>query len=181
MTTHGFDDIAVSGSVALTNAPTINGQPTWIQVIKATDESRSANDTLTDDATLKFTVAANTKYRFRFRVFYTTDTDADFKLQAAGPAAPTMITYTLIAFAPGSGIGGGSIAGAIALTQGTAFGVPLALTETGGSVDGAIHVDGILHNGANAGTVVFQWAQNTSDAGGTIVRAGSYLEYSTVS
>jgi len=40
-----------------------------------------------------------------------------------------------------------------------------------------VEFTGTLHNGANAGTFAFQWAQNTSDANVTQVLAGSYMEY----
>jgi hypothetical protein len=135
---------------------------------------------LADDSAIKFSVLANTKYRFRSRLFYTTATAADIKIQATGPAAPTFVSYTLIGHAPGSAIASGAVVGGITVTQGTSFGAALVLTENGAATDGSLQIDGVLHNGANAGTVAIQWAQNTSDAGGTIMRAGSYIEYSTV-
>lgn len=55
----------------------------------------------------------------------------------------------------------------------------LTLTGTGTN-GGFVMLSGVVHNGANAGTFSFQWAQNTSDGTATVVRAGSYLEYSVV-
>jgi hypothetical protein len=51
-----------------------------------------------------------------------------------------------------------------------------SITGTG-TTGGFIEMDVAWQNGANAGTFAFQWAQNSSGATASVVRAGSYLEY----
>jgi hypothetical protein len=46
---------------------------------KLTDESIASDNTLNDDPTLKFTMAPNTKYNIRLKVFFSTTATADFK------------------------------------------------------------------------------------------------------
>lgn len=143
------------------------------RVLKTADETTASDTTLSDDAILKFTVAANTKYHFRLVIFYDTPTAADFKYDVNGPASPTLLQLHTRHVAPGATAYAG-----IAIQTAFAFG-PTSITETSGT-NGCILIDGILHNGANAGTVAFRWAQNTSNGSNTTVRAGSYLEWSQV-
>jgi hypothetical protein len=140
-------------------------------IVKTADESTTSDTSFDDDAALKFAVEASKKYWFRFTVFYNTPTAADFKWQLAGPASPTLIVYDGMALAPG--------ATALTVTRDAAFASSHALTETSGTI-GKVVIEGFLHNGANAGTVALQWAQNTSNGSATTVRAGSRLEYGTV-
>lgn len=152
----------------------IASQPQFLPIVKNADETTASDTTLSDDAQLKFSVLASTKYRFRFVIFYDTPTAADLKFTIAGPAAPTLLQIQTKAIVPGA-----TAYSAIAIQTAFAFG-PTVLLESAGT-NGFIEIEGILHNGANAGTVSFQWAQNTSNGSNTTVRAGSYVEYSAVS
>jgi hypothetical protein len=51
---------------------------------------------------------------------------------------------------------------------------------TGAAAQYYLSIEGMITVGGAGGTLAFNWAQNTSDAGNTIVRAGSYLEYMQV-
>jgi len=76
--------------------------------------------------------------------------------------------------APGHRAGMAAVPAMVAI--GTAYdssGVALG----GGGVEGIVDEELVVLNGANPGTFVFRWAQNTSSTTATIVRAGSYLEY----
>jgi hypothetical protein len=144
---------------------------TPIQVFKTADESTASDTTMSSDSELFVGVLANGKYAVKGRIFFNTPAAADFKWQLAGPASPTLINVAKKA------IGGGETAeSAIAVDTAFATSTPVL----GSGTTGYVEFEAILHNGANAGVVEFQWAQNTSDGGNTIVRAGSYLEYTRV-
>lgn len=140
--------------------------------LKTADETRVSNANLADDATLKFPIEAGAHYLFFFRVFFDTTPTADFKCSLNGPLNPVGVRFRRHAIAPGavalSGIG-----------VSTAFGAVLPVTSAvgpGGYVEGF----GGVRNGPNAGTVAFQWGQNTADPGNTTVLAGSVLEYARI-
>lgn len=147
------------------------GDGTWAAgqnlVRKTADESK-ASATIGTDNSLKLTMAANTKYSIRLKVFFTTAATPDFKYRVSGPAAPVLIRRYIT-----RAVGGG-VPAMVAI--GTAYDTAdVALAGSGN--DGIIDEEIIVHNGANAGDLVFQWAQNTSNATATIVRAGSFIEY----
>lgn len=142
------------------------------KIEKTTDETKTSDNTTADDTVLKFSVAANTKYRFVLQVFYYSGATPDFKYQFTGPASPTVIGYRRETTAHGASTVTNSLLSAYISTD--------ASITVGTSGIGQIRLWGILHNGANAGTVAFAWAQNTSDASNTTVYAGSFIEYSIV-
>jgi len=136
-------------------------------IIKTVDQSTTGDDTLSNDSELFFPLVANATYNFRFRVYYDTTATADFKWALSGPAAPVLIRGIYRAFPPGS----------TSETIGNFVGYPSATAITGtGTTSGYIELDFIVQNGANAGNLYFQWAQNTSDGGNTAVLGGSLIE-----
>jgi hypothetical protein len=152
------------------------GQSTfWTTIDKISDETRTANATLTADSALQFSMAANTKYVIRIEVWFDTTAAGDFKYGFNGPA----IGAGLIRMHRRAIIAGAAAftVSAVATAYDPTTGIGLAGTGTTG---GYIALSGIVQNGATAGTFDFRWSQNTSDAGNTIVRAGSYLEYGVV-
>lgn len=144
------------------------------QIFKTADQTKNTDAVLADDAALLFPVLANTKYAFRMRVFFDTTAAADFKYAIAGPAAPTLARIVHKAIDPTAltTLGTTSAVAAVGST---------ALAAGAGTTGGYIEIEGIWHNGANAGNVSFQWAQNTSNGSDTIVRAGSYVEVKQLS
>lgn len=143
------------------------GDP-WIVVSKSSNETTQSDDTLSNDSALTFAVSASTKYAFRAVVHINTPAAADFKWSINGPAAPTLVH-----------LHGRADDGSSNLSYfNTAFGTSNAVTST--STDYVLQIHGIVHNGANSGTVAFQWAQNTSTASDTTVYAGSHIQYRTV-
>lgn len=140
----------------------------WESINKTTDESTASDTTFSSDSQLQFTMLANSTYHVRGRVLFSTVAAADFKWQLTGPSSPTLVRIARRA------IGGGDAAFS-AVGVDTAFSTSVAVL--GGGAEGFVEFDAAIQNGANAGTFAFQWAQNTSDAGNTTVRAGSYLEF----
>lgn len=141
----------------------------WTMVSKSANEARNTNTTLADDGALVFSMAASTKYRIRCRVWYDTAATPDFKYAIAGPASPTLVRIERR-----SCIAGGTPANVTGLDQAAVGSTALA---GAGTVAGLVSFEAIWHNGSNAGTFSFQWAQNTSNGSDTTVLAGSYLEY----
>ena len=142
-------------------------------VYKTADQSKTNNTTLADDTELFFSVTANTQYQFKAEIFFDTGTTPDFKYRHAGPAAMDLVRIVRRDSIPGSG--------SLSYNMDTAFSVSdIALTSLSGTTGGYISLEGIIHTGVNAGTFSFKWAQNTSSATATTVRAGSYIEYGVV-
>lgn len=141
-------------------------------VIKPSSTSRTATTVLADDPHLLFPVVANAQYLFRFQLFYDTTAAGDFKIALSGPASPVGLRFMRQAILPGA-----TAWSSVGVT--TAYGAGVALAGTG-TTGGYCEGNGILSNGANAGNVSVQWAQNTSDAGNTTVLQGSMLWYARI-
>lgn len=138
------------------------------RIMKAADQPRP-NSTMAADSALTFAAAANTKYRFRLEVYFSTGALAGFKFALTAPASPTYAAFFHQVVAPG----------AIALS---ALGLEVTLGQAitpsiTGNGSGVVLASGTIHNGANAGTVAFSWAQAATNASAAIVRAGSLLEW----
>lgn len=140
---------------------------------KAEDETRTESATLADDAELFFPTEEFQAYRFRFGIFYETHADADFQFDVNGPSSPGLVRMVTRTLAPNA-----SAYADISMQESFGF-TPIEITAAGGTA-GFIEVEGILQNGANAGGVVFRWAQGVSDVNDTKVLAGSVVEYKLI-
>lgn len=153
--------------VAVDKPPTANHR-NWTVITKLEDETRNSDAALTDDADLVITAQANDILVARMCVFFTTVAAADFQFGFAstasedlfeafgsydphGPTVPLMFHHDLLADTT-------SVLGA-------------------SPGQGAIMANIRLDNGATATQFSFQWAQNTSNAGDTVVKSGSTIEY----
>lgn len=170
--TSGLVGSAQLGNGTASSSTFLRGDQTWasvpIVVMKTVSETNVNDAVLSDDAMLKFTMAANTKYTIRLKVFFTTAAFPDFKYRVTGPASPTLVRRHITRAAGGNP--------PTMLAIGTAYDsadVPLA----GPGAEGIIDEEIIVHNGGTQADFKFQWAQNTSNGTATIVRAGSYIEY----
>jgi hypothetical protein len=177
--TQTFEDVVVgSATGGSKGAGTINaaapyyqnGVAHWTPVRKLTDQTKTGTTTLAADSALSFAMAAATKYVVRGRIFFDTTAAGDFKWRHVGPASPTLVRVKRSSIDPAA-----TAYGNIAVD--TAYSAA-DITELSASTNGGfIEFEAIIHNGANAGNFEIHWAQNTSDGGNTVVRAGSYLEY----
>lgn len=140
-------------------------------VVKTADESITSDDTYSNDATLTFSVLANTQYWFSISGWYTTHATPDFKFQVTCPASPTTVTINRH-YENGAGTTT-AVNGDLACSQSTAV-------TSASATSGSFRVVGLLRNGANAGSVTLQWAQATNDGNTTTVKAGSFLMYQVV-
>ena len=150
------------------------GGGAWTTIDKTADETKTANTTLANDSTLLFSMTGNAKYAVRGKIFFVTTANADFKYSFAYVTAPASVfRVTRKHIVPGT------TTLVVAVMQAADNGV--AVTAVGTGTDGGyIEFDAVVNASSSGGTFSFQWAQNTSDAGNTIVRAGSYLEWQLI-
>lgn len=143
-------------------------QDFWQIVRKGTDTTRNNNTTESADPDLTFNMLANTTYDIRVVIKYRSTVTADFKYGLTGPASPTEVYGGRI---DENGGGSGTFEGTGYLTGAFASSMN----------DGArvLLIELTVENGANAGAFAVAWAQNTTHAGPTTVKAGSYIEYRT--
>lgn len=140
-------------------------------VSKPSDTSKTSNTTLANDPDLTLAVDANKSYHLELLInAYAGGGAGNIKTQLNVPASAVL--YGGVWGAPvGGGFGGNGYDNA-------AQGIPSvgAVTHWGLTVaDLPILWIGILVVAGTAGNVVLQWAQDTSSATSTIVRAGSWM------
>lgn len=138
------------------------------QTLKTADQSLNSSTTLTNDNDLLQAIAANEVWRFRFFVpFNLAGVASGFKFGVNGPTAPTNLRYSMKVV---NGVGGTLVTAASKSAFASALAAALAT-----SGDHFAEIEGAMENGANAGTLQLQFAQNTSDAGAITVQRGAFL------
>ena len=143
--------------------------PVWNSRVKSLAETKNSDTTLADDTELVIPVEAEGVYVIHIEIFFDTSATPDFKFAITGPSSPDEIVLRGHFVA----VGGTSDTDFVD----TSFGTTHSVTGTGGTTGGFVQVSGLLNNGANAGTINVQWAQNTSDAADTTVLAGSHIDW----
>lgn len=145
---------------------TLTAGATVAKVRKSSDQTVTSSTTLVNDSQLKFAVAANETYIFQAWLYtYAADGTPDIKVTFTGPSGSTVLwSSSQVIFNAG---------GSTTLTVVAAGGTTADLF-----VDSnlrAIQLYGTILNSSTAGDVQLQWAQNTSSANGTSVKAGSSI------
>lgn len=136
--------------------PTWSGSSSSTLVAKTADETVNNSTTLQDDDELLFAMEANTTYAFTLRVFHLhINTTPDLKIGWAIPVGCTMFWDDV--GSPTSHIEGETE------------------TYNGQTATDDFTNEGIVRNGANAGNLQLQWAQNTADATDSKILKHSYL------
>lgn len=146
----------------------------WQYKFVTSDVSLTSNTTLANITGLSSTAAANTRYRIQATLFYTAATAGDLKIGFTTPASATVIyglqglvsSATLItgAYSPGFSTGSGG------LTAGGVDATNLFLT-----------VELTLQTAGTAGTFQLQFAQGTSSATATVIKANSTMTVCRIS
>ncbi len=116
------------------------------------------------DDELFFSIGANETWNYRFQLQMGVNATPDVKFSVTAPVGATCansVTDEENAISVAN-LGCGTTSGIIAVATGTDVFV----------------VSGSVTNGANAGTVTLNWAQNTANAANTTVIAGSFVEAS---
>lgn len=135
-------------------------------VRKSSDQTVTSSTTLVNDSQLLFAVEASATYIFQAWLYtYAADGTPDIKVTFTGPAGSTVLwSSSQVIFNAG---------GTTTLTV-----VSPGATTADLFVDSnlrAIQLYGTILNSSTAGNLQFQWAQNTSSANGTSVKAGSSI------
>ena len=155
-----------SGATAPEWATAASSGATVKSVRKSADQTVTSSTTLVNDSQLKFAVGASETYIFQAWLYtYAADGTPDIKVTFTGPAGSTVFwSSSQVIFNAG---------GATTLTV-----VSPGATTADLFVDAnlrAIQLYGTILNSTTAGDVQLQWAQNTSSANGTSVKAGSSI------
>lgn len=139
---------------------------------KVADESVTASTTMQDDDALLVQVEANRVYEFDALIGYVGNTAGDVKVGFTFPAGASCYWAGQGGSDGDSGYGGVG-ASRHSASFGDASGTATAFT--GSTTALAILVKGMLVVGGTPGVLRLQWAQNTSNATATTVKAGSFL------
>lgn len=159
-----------------TGAATAIGARTNLGIVtayKTADTTRSNNDTPTADPDLTFSIGVNEVWEFEFDVVLDDGPGLGMKGGLTFPASPAGAAWDFSYWNDINVVFSG-IAPLLAADTSLVFNVD-------GNAVVFIRVKGVIRNGANAGTVAFNWAQNTSDAGATTVKAGSFVKATKLS
>lgn len=140
----------------------------FVSKTKTADETQNnavnPTATLQNDDQLFFSIGANETWNYRFVLHANANATPDIKFAVTAPVGATCQVGAIDAegAAAVGNLGCGTSTGLI----------------TGNTANDIYEVTGSITNGANAGTVQLQWAQNTANVANTIVRSGSYVEAS---
>ena len=138
-----------------------------VSVIKSADETVNNSAALQNDNHLTFAVDANDEWTFRFVVQAQSGVTPGLQFAVTAPSGATCD----ISFIDAEGA---------VTSSNVACGVSSGLLAGNGVTD-VYEITGSVRNGATAGNVTLQWAQQTADASNTTVYAGSYLNAIPVS
>lgn len=131
-----------------------------------------SNTTLQNDTDLAIALPTAGRFQFEAVIFYDSSTTADFKAAFTVPAGATLRWGGIGASTTVSGgVGPGQFSVAIASGAAIVYGG----SGTGTANTLILKISGTVVMGGTSGPLWFQWAQNTSDATNTIVRANSRL------
>jgi hypothetical protein len=138
-----------------------------IAVTKPTSQSVTSSTALVNDSALAVAVAANANYEFTCQLFFiAANGPGDIKWTWSVPAGSALIYQNLHNEGGGTGVNNSGVANSDADT-------PFA--AGGGSPTEAARMTGNLNTSATTGNIQLRWAQNTSSATATQVRANSQL------
>ena len=162
------------------------GNPSWATmqslanstyvIYAASDQTKTSDDVLADDATLVTTLVANSKYRLRFDVWFESGSVPDLKWDLAftGTTTSILVKSTAAFFVAASLATGSSTATSVLFGYST-IGVVRTDAAAGGSDIFALTITAAIETGASGGTFSLRWAQNTSSGTATTRRRNSTL------
>ena len=166
---------SASTTAAFTTVNSITTANLPVIVVKSANETVNNSAVLQDDNHLVFAMAANTNYFFELNLLITgLSNTPDCKIGWTVPAACTMLWGTTGPASSGSNLNGWQI-------QSTGTTVVAISTESTTVAFGLSAVTsghtfwGIVRNGANAGNLQLQWAQNTQTAEDVVFLKDSFL------
>lgn len=156
----------ITGSLLTSMMPTV--------VLKTVDESVASSTTLQDDDQLFASLPANSTWWMEgyIRTNGANTGTGDMKIDFSIPAGASLV-YTSFAT---------TTAAPAVQYEATAnnSGTSRVIGTNGSTPDMGFAPQAYIVIGATAGLVTFRWAQNTSNATATIVRAGSVLRFTRI-
>lgn len=150
----------------------------WLQqvhVIKQSDESVVSSTTLQDDNELSLPLLANTDYWLEGFIMYGANQSADIRIMFSVPSGAVFdICHNglRLGHVGGNGVDNLSRSRITQLSSGGTIG---GIHATANTSLGVIPLEGRVIVGNTPGDLVFRWAQNTSNATATVVKADSLL------
>jgi hypothetical protein len=148
-------------------------------VMKASDETRNSTTAYAADSDLSMPVEAGKYYRMRLFALAYSGATPDIKYRIGCTATGEQITGMVFGEATIADQGGGR-EGEVHIQDNvgaSSFIVNGSATTTSRA---RIYVDTIVYGGSAGGDVSLQWAQNTSDAGNTTIKAGAWMSLEEV-
>jgi len=148
--------------------------------VKTADETVSASTTLQNDDHLFWSIGNSSTEIWFFELIASVsaaNTTMDIKTLFTAPAGAT------IKWGTNATTGGPSSFATLAVSATPpGLNTNIATAAAYGTFAGTsgVYLMGMLYGGGTAGTVNFQWAQNTSDAGNLTVQKGSFIRYTKI-
>lgn len=147
---------------------------TMLFVAKSSDESVTSSTTLQNDDELALTVVASAEYHGELVAVFTSAANAAGDINI-GFTVPTGSTLHFMGVGPHNSLASGSqvdgeFIARLSATSGSTV-IPYGASTV--TTTGVIKIR--LTTGANAGTLQVQWAQQSSNANATTMKAGSYM------
>jgi hypothetical protein len=158
--------LSVGAGLSITDTTLNSSAGSWVTVAKAADQSTANDTTLSDDSELTATLGTGT-WTVRGGIFFSTVAAADFKFGTAFSGSATVNGHRSISAAAES----------TSISAVTASVTHVSSAAVGGSTGNGWAEFSISLTVTVSGTFSFQWAQNSTDAANTTVKAGSYIEY----
>lgn len=159
----GRDAVGDWGNLPMATVRTMLG---ILGVHKPDDQDKTSDITLADDDDLVLAVSANTDYWVTLMLKVISHVTPDYKFAFDIPSGATLLLssmfYTDNSTNP-------------ACRQYEVAGAAQSETVSGTGANMLHQVLGMVHVGATAGNIAYQWAQNTSDANITRVKADSSM------
>jgi hypothetical protein len=162
----------LAGIKTLTSAPVLPAGLTFASAFtllnfafarSTADLTKNASVAFSDITGLVFSIGANETWVVLYAIHLISNAAADAKFQLVGPAAPTAVRF-----------GGSTETAGLGAADVTGFSTVVHLS-TVGTVDEMKFLTATIRNGANAGTVQLQAAQDTSNASNSIFYTDSSL------
>jgi hypothetical protein len=135
-------------------------------VRKPSDESLASSTTLQDDDHLQLTVAANDAWYCRYVLLADVPVTPDIKIAFTFPASGR-VAFQSSWFATDGTVTLGRWGGTTTPTA--------AVAASGNTNQESLIIEGLFVNSSTAGTLILQWAQNTSDASAVVMKTHSTL------
>ncbi len=146
-------------------AQDVNAWLAPIAGVKSANQVISSSTTLINDADMRFAVAANSIYEFHVYLRYSSPSGADWKSSFTVPAGAGARFCRIGKNGTGTFVGSDEALDTDILTS----------QGQGASTIMNANFFGVVFTAGTAGNLIFQWSQNTSNAGNTTLYQYSFL------